>query len=469
MFLHGRRRIVSALALASALVAGLVWAANRESPEQQKINRLLADLRAAGVPLDPADFARLYPDTGHPDANIIFAKAFDLATNNPAPANLPMVTIKWNGKFTNDFTPAVRQQLETYLAATANITNALPQSLPPGTQFPMHWERGWTNGSAVNFVKVRALIYLLAADALAAVQNNDPERAALFLEAGFRVSSAIPFESGLVYHMIRDATEGVTSTVAEYALNHARFSESQLRRISDSIAPEGTNGLLASVQIEHAFAIATFTSARAGTPRQVLFGEPKQQWYRRAWDRITAPKPLYSDSDFVRYLELIPAQVHAVAEPPLEGVKEAIAVTTNYMGHVSSEIGEAVWYAAPTIITRDTEAQALVIGLRAAIAAERYRVAHGTPPNSLEALVPEFLPAVPRDPFGSGPLRFRSSVTRGDSPGGYVVYSIGGDGIDNGGVDRPSAFAQSNYDITIRIIGPVQRASPSSAAEPSRK
>jgi len=63
----------------------------------------------------------------------------------------------------------------------------------------------------------------------------------------------------------------------------------------------------------------------------------------------------------------------------------------------------------------------------AAIACERYRRRHGKLPQSLEELVPEFLPKVPSDPFDGEPLRY--AVT-GD---GYLVYSVGPDGTHHGG------------------------------------
>jgi len=63
----------------------------------------------------------------------------------------------------------------------------------------------------------------------------------------------------------------------------------------------------------------------------------------------------------------------------------------------------------------------------AAIACERYRRRHGKLPQSLEELVPEFVPRVPVDPFDGEPLRYVAT------DGGYVVYSVGPDGTDHGG------------------------------------
>jgi hypothetical protein len=48
-------------------------------------------------------------------------------------------------------------------------------------------------------------------------------------------------------------------------------------------------------------------------------------------------------------------------------------------------------------------------------------------PANLEELVPEYLAAVPEDPYGNGPLRYRLI------DGKYVLYSVGGNGRDDGG------------------------------------
>jgi hypothetical protein len=59
------------------------------------------------------------------------------------------------------------------------------------------------------------------------------------------------------------------------------------------------------------------------------------------------------------------------------------------------------------------------------MAAERYRRKHGNWPLSLADLVPQYLQAVPLDPFDGHPLRYRITDR------GAVVYSIGEDGRDH--------------------------------------
>ncbi len=68
-----------------------------------------------------------------------------------------------------------------------------------------------------------------------------------------------------------------------------------------------------------------------------------------------------------------------------------------------------------------------------AIALERYRSRHGSYPTGLQALGPELLPSPLMDFMDGQPLRYRLS---GD--GHFVLYSVGLDGVDNGGKLPPA-------------------------------
>ncbi|MDR3458744.1 MAG: hypothetical protein P4N60_14940 [Verrucomicrobiae bacterium] len=66
---------------------------------------------------------------------------------------------------------------------------------------------------------------------------------------------------------------------------------------------------------------------------------------------------------------------------------------------------------------------------RVAIALERHRLAVGTYPESLDALSPRFLEKVPPDVINGQPLHYRRTAD-----GRFLLYSIGWDGVDDGGV-----------------------------------
>jgi len=74
-------------------------------------------------------------------------------------------------------------------------------------------------------------------------------------------------------------------------------------------------------------------------------------------------------------------------------------------------------------------AQASVDLARTAIALERYRLAHGGYPESLDALAPQFIAKVPHDVIGGQPLKYRREAN--DQ---FVLYSVGWNETDDGGV-----------------------------------
>lgn len=74
-----------------------------------------------------------------------------------------------------------------------------------------------------------------------------------------------------------------------------------------------------------------------------------------------------------------------------------------------------------------------------AIALKRYQLAHGNFPASLQSLVPDYLAALPLDPADGNPLRYRL-----EPDGNFKLYSIGDDGVDNGG-DPTSRENQGSY------------------------
>lgn len=61
-------------------------------------------------------------------------------------------------------------------------------------------------------------------------------------------------------------------------------------------------------------------------------------------------------------------------------------------------------------------------------AVERYRLKHRRLPDSLEVLAPEFLKNIPIDPVLGGTMRYVKKEREG-----YLIYSIGLNGVDDGG------------------------------------
>src|SRR5665213_2234543 len=76
----------------------------------------------------------------------------------------------------------------------------------------------------------------------------------------------------------------------------------------------------------------------------------------------------------------------------------------------------------------------------AAIALKRFQLKHGKLPGSLDELSPEFFAKVPIDPYDGKPLRYHPKAD-----GRYLLYSVGEDGVDDGG--NPTNSASGNASL----------------------
>jgi hypothetical protein len=103
------------------------------------------------------------------------------------------------------------------------------------------------------------------------------------------------------------------------------------------------------------------------------------------------------------------------------------------------EMEDLCFGATDTWLSEEERAAFKADGTRLLLALERHRVRHeGRAPEQLEALVPEFIGSVPRDPVSGKPLVYRVIDPQADALGrAYVLYSVGSDGVDNGGEYDP--------------------------------
>ena len=72
------------------------------------------------------------------------------------------------------------------------------------------------------------------------------------------------------------------------------------------------------------------------------------------------------------------------------------------------------------------------------LAVRAYTLEHGAPPPNARALVPAYLPKLPDDPFAPQPITYRLKQ------GKPLIYSLGPDGVDNGGTPIKGAMDQNS-------------------------
>jgi len=82
---------------------------------------------------------------------------------------------------------------------------------------------------------------------------------------------------------------------------------------------------------------------------------------------------------------------------------------------------------------RATHREATLRGMALYLAVRAYETEHGEPPETLDALVPDYLPRIPEDPFDGQPFRYLRRNVPGLPPEAWAVYSIGENFTDEGG------------------------------------
>jgi hypothetical protein len=168
-------------------------------------------------------------------------------------------------------------------------------------------------------------------------------------------------------------------------------------------------------------------------------GSPQHQWL------LWPLRPMFQ-LDALRMFRSETTIAHAAGEPtapaaaakaptivPSRSPSPMRRITTLFTDIMMPSSGRAIVTHFRGLTDRRMAAVLLAIRL--------YKVEHGgaAPPN-LQALVPDYLPAVPVDPFSPQAEVLRYVTT----PGSEAIYSVGENGRDDGAATRPARQTNSN-------------------------
>jgi hypothetical protein len=384
-------------------------------------------LKKAGYPITPQDLAKMYPPL--PDSEnsvIIYQKAFSQYVAPPSNAtNWPILSTS-TSHFRSELLPTdVKQGISDYVNQNENTLALLHQAagIEKG-RYDSGLKNGFPNDARRPFMEINANAQVLALAVILRAEDRQPAATTELLLDSLGLPRSLEHEPGLVSHLKRDAFVGLSCSSLELALNKTAFSDDELRSLAAAFhEAETSDGLKQALICERCEGIwlrDMLVSNPFSRPNEPLDGK-----LRELYSRVFH----YRDSDFILYLDMWEKLGAAIDLPyprPLDVAKQL----TSQMKE-SKENGRTfgvlfVEWDKSFLFDAKTHAQLLLS--EAALAAERYRLAnHNQLPATLQDLVPSFLGAVPADPFDGKPLRYNRL------PKGYIIYSIGEDGVDNGG------------------------------------
>jgi hypothetical protein len=291
---------------------------------------------------------------------------------------------------------------------------------------------------------------LLQLDALLHAQDGDPDAALISSRAVLNVGRSLGNEPFLYGPTLRNASRRETVRAVERIMAQGQPSGKALATMQQSIArEEAVPLLLPHFRGERAVMHIFLTQVDDGrhriselscVPARGL-GAHAETWFGRLG-------ALHEHALYLRDMN----EAVEIAKLPLEQQYPRYREWRRQRGDVEN-VGHGLRLAGweEDILLRD---HALLRCALAALAAERYRLAHGDWPRTLADLVPAYLPAVPLDPFDGEPLRYRRTGT------GAVIYSVGEDGRDDGGDPTRPTVAGTPRDVVFTLWDVASRRQP---------
>ena len=439
---------VLATLIALVLIAFIVWRVNLA----HEVNAKLAAIRAAGLPTNGKELNDYYPAVPDSEnAALVMSQAFALMRNFPDDRSNEVDQIQYRprGQLLTD-----RQKglLAGYVEMNSNALAKVNEAvLLPKCRYPIAFAVGFDT-PLPHLEKIQDLAFLFKNESMLADESSNPAAADASIISIVGMARTLEAEPVVLSQLVRFRLINIATATLESRLNAGKLTEGELTNFAATFVDrENINFVKRALIGERAAVIPMFSLSfrrfiQLASLDVPLDGPPASE-HQSLFFRMTG----YFQRELSFYLDVMATNISiADLSPPqnIEVAAKASETTFERAIHSSYRLSTVILPPVTALVRRETECSAFFRISAAAIAVERIRLAHGELPEKLDELVPEFLPAVPADPFDGRPLRYRRLAK------GYVIYSVGDDGHDDGGREPPrdlKSNVKPGYDITFTV------------------
>jgi hypothetical protein len=382
------------------------------------IRNQLAAIAAAGDPVAPADADKWY-STPPADQNAapLYEQAF-AAMKNEDPQSEKFV-------FDNI------QALPLLIKAADRHACRYPMVLADGfaTKLP-------------HLTKIKRAATFLKMVAINQTAQNRTDAATATLQAGFSLARSLDDEPLVISKLVDYASLSLILQGMDQSFSRQAFSDAQLQALESTLKnAEMRFSLHRPLAYERACGISVFQMSGAELA--------KAGGNMTNVDLVAYSKTAKFQQDFAFLLDYY-SELIALTEIPYGQAMKALpkladrAEKAKTQGFVVSSM--LISASGTSSFQKAAKAAAFLRDAQTAVAIERYRLKHANDlPGTLADLVPTHLSAVPEDPFDGQPLRFKPLPGKG-----YVVYSVGANLVDDGGVEK-SPDGKNQLDIPFTV------------------
>ncbi len=377
---------------------------------QAELERQLERIRSRG---EPAAFERLAPPPVPEEENAAPGLVRALELLDADRASEPE---GWEECLKGPFEPqhATLTVLDLHVEAMALAREALKR---PHCQFDFDYSAA-TDTEFPHLAATRHLARLFAAQALLHAHTGQPQQAMQDLEYLFSLLRATEAHPLLIPKLVGLAIAGLGLDALQEIERTAPLPETSRRRLMDLLGRFDFHG--------------EFAHAMLGERLLARVMLPSYRQELSSWRRSIAR--YLQRRDEAKVLALMTELVEASRLPShklrtaLESMKSK---TLDRDYPYFSAVTGLLLPPLGTAHLRHIETDARCRTSRISLALELHRSNHARYPDTLDALVPEFLPELPPDPFTGEPFVYRR---RADGQG-FIVYSVGENLTDDGGVE----------------------------------
>ena len=282
----------------------------------------------------------------------------------------------------------------------------------------------------------------LAVESTVAAEDGDAQRAAEILLDFCRLDRALEGETFLIGALVRIAVNALAYDQIERTINLCGLSDTSLQRLQTELREqEGADYYKPSLISERVFFIDTMKwlrSAPAGGMSSITGQFSTSSGATIPMGTIWKFLPIVPSLDETAGITLYNDLILAIEDPDADSIKRSKKAERDV------DTLPPYHFMTHTLVpsfSRSTELWVLHVArnraIQTAIACERFRLAKGAWPATLDALVPDYLAAVPVDPFDGKPMRYAHFDE------GIRIWSIAENLVDNDG-DIGRLTARSN-------------------------
>jgi hypothetical protein len=403
----------------------------------------IAKVHHQGYPVSPLELDKWYPPlASNENASSIFTQAFLHYAHweSNQLVRLPLIGKPPLPEHNAPLPPETEALIAEYLAANREALVLLHQAATiPVARFPIDFCKAKFGQLMLpHLTPLRTGARLLCLEAITHAETGDAAAAADSVRSGIGLANSFATEPNLISQLVRGACYHYACVGMERTLNRVALSGNDLTALMNALPhDDGAQGMRLSLIVERARALDWFIrlGPNLGDFLMVTSGEPID-WgtgYRVPGYYLFLVYYTigFTDLDLVSYANLMdnyvriserPAEERFRAIPPVQARIQLLPRRHWVSRMLTDDLGLA--------LIKNLRLVAEIRTARAALEVERLRLTTGHLPETLAELSPAMTKTVLLDPFDGQPLRYKKLAK------GYVVYSVGEDGKDDGGDEK---------------------------------